>query len=259
MNQRSTIKHDAGFTLIELLVAMLIGTLVVGVSLSMFQHSARTRGIVVSTSELQEEAFFVSHVLSQQLAQIGHRGIDESLVGGRGLPFRELDVAFPEVTGSWEAGQYLAMTSNTVSMRFYGASNSSGTPDNSIYDCLGTPVGSNELRESTFTVNSGQLYCTVGAISAVLAGSTDGFRVDNIIPMIGVDSNGDGVPDQRIAGKDATIDDFNKAKHVELRLLLGTKDNLPAVERSFLFDGTEITSTENRQWTEVSVSVVIRN
>ncbi len=257
--QPSSKKSNAGFTLIELLVALLIGTLVVGVSLSMFQHSARTRGTVVATSELQEEAFFISHVLSQQLAQIGHRGIDDTMVGGRSLPFQELDVAFPAVTGSWEASQYLTMDANSVRLRYFGASDATGAPDNSIYDCLGTPVGAAEMRESSFTLTGGRLICTVGATSAVLLGDTDGLIVEEMVASIGVDTNGDGILDQRIAGDAATSNDFQNAKHVGLRLLLATSENVGGGSKSYRFNGVNETATDNRKRTEVSVSVAIRN
>ena len=257
---KSTTKNtNTGFTLIELLVAMLIGTLVVGVCLSMFQHSARTRGTVVGTSELQEEAFFISHVMSQQLAQIGHRGIDNAMVGGRSLPFQELDVAFPAVMGSWEAGQYLAMGANSISLRYYGASDSAGATDNSIYDCLGTPVGATDMREASFTLVDGRLICTVGANSAVLIGDADGLVIEQMVTSIGVDTNGDGVLDQRLAGDAATTTQLANAKHVGLRLLIATSENVGSAQQNYRFNGVTTASTDNRQRTEVSVSVAVRN
>ena len=259
MKQRSSKKQVSGFTLIELLVAMLIGTLVVGVSLSMFQHSARTRGTVVSTSELQEEAFFISHVLSQQLAQIGHRGVDEARVGGRGVPIVEANTAFPEVLGSWEAGQFLNIGANTLSMRFFGASDASGAADNSIFDCLGNPVDGTQLSDSTLTLANGLLTCTVGANSAVLLGDTDGVIVEQIVASLGVDTTGDGVLDQQIAASAASADDFKNVKHVSLRLLLATSEGTLPSQQNYRFNGVNTTSTDNRQRTEVSVSVAVRN
>lgn len=248
-----------GFTLIELLVAILIGTLIVTVSLSMFQHSAKARGIVVSTTELQEEAYFISHTLGQQLAQMGHRGVDASRTAGRSLPIDTQQAAFPEVPGNWVEGQYLKIDATGLSMRYHGASDSTGVVDNSIYDCMGNPVAATQMSEVSLTLVSGQLVCNVGAASEILLGDTDGVQVEQIVSILGVDTRGDGVVDRSVSSAMATTADYLNVRHIALRILLATSDGTLPHNQTYTFNGITNTATDNRLRTEVSVSVAIRN
>jgi len=85
----------SGFTLIELMISLTIGALVLAAATGLMVTAAEARNSVKHTTELQEEAFFISHVLKQQLAQIGFRNIGPLSGITRAMPIASKNTAYP--------------------------------------------------------------------------------------------------------------------------------------------------------------------
>ena len=248
--------RSQGLTLIELLVSIAIAAILLTAASGLMFTSAGSRTTVKNLAEMREEAFFVSHTLKQQLAQVGFRG--ESTTVNRILPIASRDQAFPAAT-DWSRGQLIRVADNALHYRFNGASLSDGTADGSIYDCLGNAIPANSPQVATLSMTDNNLVCTVGTNSTTLIDGTSGTRVEQLAFSFGVDTNGDGEVDQMVNSVDATADDFMNSRHIVLRMLLATIDGVVRYNQTYRYDGGEISATDNRLRTEVVISVALRN
>ncbi len=248
-----------GFSLIEVMISILIGSLVMAAATGMIRTSALTRGIVSSNAELQQEAFFATHALRQQLAQIGYRSIDRAGIAGRTLPIASPERTFPAVSGVWEEGQTLRAAGNSLWYRFDGASAADGSADGSIYDCLGNALPFGVAYEVQLSLQANQLVCTVGADSLALVGSANGTQVEQLEFSLGVDTDGDNGIDLNVAASAATAAELRDARHIMVRMLLASPDNVLSHNQTYRYQGVDVTATDRRVRNEVVVSVGLRN
>jgi len=251
-------KHD-GFTLIELLVAMAIGTIVTGAAISLYRTSIAQNQSVIYSSQLQEESFFISHVLKQQMAQIGYRPIHKAKLTGRTMPIDDLQTAFPEVANSWEMGQTIKVTGNVLSYRFHGASADDLSPDFSIFDCLGNPVAQGNVQVNQLSLQDNQLICITDNDSSVILGASDNIQVENVAYEIGIDDNADQVVDRTMDASTATNLDFINTEQLIVRLLLATPDGVTSDKQVYYFDGQELMPSDRRLRLESEISLTLRN
>ena len=249
----------SGFTLIELMISMTIGILVLGAATGLIITAADSRNIVKHMAELQEEAFFVTHTLRQQLAQTGYRGIIPGTPSARSIPIASRTATFPSVSGDWQAGQVIRTDNNTLFYRYDGASHSDGTADGSVYDCLGNAIAQGSSQVAAISMQSNQLRCTVGSDTALLVGGGQNTRVEQLSFALGLDNNNDGGIDQIIDSTAATTTDFMNARHLTVRMLLATRDGIIKHKQTYRYNGIETTASDHRLRTEVVVSVAIRN
>lgn len=248
-----------GFTLLELMVAMVIGMVVIAAAISLFKTSIALNHSTSFKAQLQEESFFVSHVLKQQLAQIGYRPINDSKVIGRLMPIDDRVTSFPEVSNKWAAGQVVKFTATDLSYRFHGASADDTTADYSIYDCLGNPVAKGDVQTNKISIKDNQLICTVDDSTQVLLGADETVQIENIAYELGVDDNRDKIVDRIVDAESATTADFVNAKQLVLRMLLVTPDKVATSDQTYYFNETEFVSTDRKFRHESVVSMTIRN
>jgi len=248
-----------GFTLLELLVAMAIGTFVAASGISLYRTSLSMNHSVTYKSELQVGAFFLSHVLRQQFAQIGYRPIDENRIDGRVMPIADRSEAFPEVPDNWETGQTIAINKKSLLYRFRGAANTALAEENSIYDCLGRLIDNNSIQESTITVQDNQLICTSNSDTGVILGTESGVVVEDIVYELSVDDDGDGVIDRSIDSAIATNADFINVRQLGVRVLLATPDSVLSDNAAYHFNGVEYTSSDRKLRVETAVFMALRN
>lgn len=257
--KRMILFRKNGFTLIELMVAMTIGSISIGAATGLFKMVIAQNYTVSRTAQIQEESFFISHVIKQQLAQIGFRPIDLSKFEGRSSPIAAHEVAFPEVLGTWDAGQTLNVTANALSYRYYGASSEALEADGSIYDCLGNAVAEGIVQVNTISVENKQLVCTTDTDSVVIAGEELGVLVDDIVYEVGVDDNDDDIIDRIISGVGAMNTNYINAKHIKVRLLLATPDGVTQDYQNYYFNNAEHIATDRRFRSETEISMTLRN
>lgn len=249
----------SGFTLIELMISLTIGALVLAAATGLMVTAAEARNIVKHTTELQEEAFFITHVLKQQLAQIGFRNIGPINGVTRAMPIASRDNAYPFESGEWEDGQLIKLNSSGFAYRFEGASLASGVADRSVYDCLGNAMPAGTIVVTTLAMQSNQLRCTVGTNSATLVTGGDGVRIEQLVVQLGVDINNNGTIDRVVDSTNATTNDYLNASHITVRMLLASRDRSVKYSKDYHFNGVDITATDTRLRTEAVVSVAIRN
>ena len=249
----------SGFTLIELMISLTIGALVLAAATGLMVTAAEARNSVKHTTELQEEAFFISHVLKQQLAQIGFRNIGPLSGITRAMPIASKNTAYPFESGEWENGQVIKLDSNGFSYRFEGASLASGVADGSVYDCLGTAVPAGTSVVATVELQSDQLLCTVGTNNAILIPGGTGVSIEQLIIQLGVDTANSGTIDRVVDSTTATTSDYLNARHVTIRMLLASRDNIVKYNKDYHFNGTDLTASDKRLRTEAVVSVALRN
>lgn len=248
---------QSGFTLLELLISMSIGIIIVFSASGLMLTTAESRKAVKHSAELQEEAFFVTHLIKQQLAQAGFRSMNSS-PSYRSIPVPNLYDHFPAVSGSWNDGQLIRIAGNSLFYRYDGASLPDGTPDGSIYDCLGNAIPAGTIIESSISLQGNSLVCTVGTNTALLIDGSLDTRVEQMNIALGVDSNNDGQIDQSIDSSVATTADFEDTRSVTIRLLLSSKDNVIKHNQTYYFNGTT-TATDNRLRVEAVVTAALRH
>lgn len=242
------------------MVAMTIGLIVIGAAISLFRNTLSHQRSVTHNALLQEESFFVSHVLRQQIAQIGYRPINVLKVEGRDLPIEDLSTAFPAVPNSWEEGQTIKLEENSLSYRYYGSSNGSAAADSSVFDCFGNPVANGVVQINVISLTDNQLVCgTGGTVTAVIAGAQESIVIEQFVFELGVDDDDDAEIDRNIDAALATSADFINAKQITVRLLLTTTNNTAADITPYTFNGEEFTPTDRKLRTETEVSMALRN
>ncbi len=251
--------RHSGFSLIELMISLTIGVLVLTAATGLVVTAADSRRIVKHSAELQEEAFFITHILKQQLSQAGYRRIGDTDPSSRALPIANLSDHYPPVTGKWLSGQLINITSGTLFYRFDGASLPGGAPDGSIYDCLGNAIPFGVVVESAISMQSNSLVCTVGVNNAQLIDGSQDTSLEQMVYILGVDSDSDGTIDRTVDAAVASTSDFTNTRNLTIRMLLATRDNVINHHQTFRFNGTETTATDHRLRTEAVVSVALRH
>lgn len=249
----------SGFTLIELLVAMVIGTIVSGAAISLFKTSIARHQSTTYLSQLQEESFLISHVLKQQMAQIGYRPIIDARLNGRLMPIDDRQRAFPEIENVWDSGQTIKLTDSVLSYRYHGASKDDLTADFSIFDCLGNPVAEGAIQVNQLSLQDNQLICETDNDASAILGESEHVWVENIAYEISVDDDSDHVVDRTIDASVATNSDFTNTQQLTIRLLLATPDKIASDNLTYYFNGEEFTSTDRRLRLESEISFALRN
>lgn len=258
-SMKSSPKSSSGLTLIELMISLAIGVIVLSSALGLVYTSAETRGMVKHSSELQEEAFFVTHTLKQQLAQTGYRGIIGGNPSSRSVPVATLTATYPAVASEWESGQVIKIADDTLHYRFDGASLADGTADGSVFDCLGNTIPQGSYQESEISLQGKKLICTVGTESIVLIGTDSGIEVEELDFTLGINNIDDNGVDRYIDASTATTADFMDTRHVTLNMLLASRDGVTRNNQTYQYRGVDTVATDNRLRLEVVVSVAIRN
>jgi type II secretory pathway pseudopilin PulG len=265
MFRRGGNRASRGITLIELMISMTIGTIVLTTAIGLMISSSRARKTVDHMAAIQEEAQFVSQFLKQQLLQIGYRGIDPSVSNPRIMPLRPKSARFTAVGGQWLQEQTLRVDGPMLTYRFDGSSDSTGAADASIFDCHGTAVPYGPVQEVSILLQDRQLICRVAGVDEVLAGSNvatrtnSGIGIEAMVMQLGVDGDGDGSVDRIIEASTATDAEFVDARHLTIRLLFATKDDVVRVSRPYRFNNTDIVATDKRLRSEAVISVALRN
>ena len=250
---------SAGFTLLELLIYIVIASLVMSAGIMLFKSSATQRNTLAGSAEIRRASFMASHVLSQQFAQIGYRQVDKLLVSGRAIPLAPKESAFPAVPNEWSAGQVVKGTDTTLVFRFSGASRDDGSADETIFDCHGTPVAAETIRETQLTFQDNQLHCTTAGQTSILLGINDSVDVERVIFELGVDDNSDGAIDRQIPSSGASSADLINTRQVTARVLLASDDHVAADVQPYHFDNQKLTPTDRKLRVESEITVALRN
>lgn len=252
-------RAHGGFTLIELMIAITIGLVVIGVASSVLQQTIRGNLKIKDSTMMQESAFFTSHIVGQHLRQTGFKNVDSSLISGRRIPILRNEEIFPKVDGVWLEGQYLKADAASISIRFQGSSDSTGTADGSIIDCGGSAIASDTVSDVSIFLVDGNLICSSDGAQYTLTGSDDTLSVETLIISLGIDVGDDGSIDRYVDSAVATSAELSATREVLLRILLVSNTQFDALNRTYKFNNTELDYPDNRYRREVIIRTMIRN
>ncbi len=252
-------KNASGFTLLELLVSIVIGMLAISSAITVLSNASAQRKLLKYSADLREESFMISHVLSQQIAQIGYQPVDPMRIVTRTLPLDTKEVAFPEVPGVWAAGQTIRGDATSITYRFQGASLPDGTPDNSMFDCHGNALPAGAVHEVQIEFRDAQLHCVSGGASAVLVGLDDRLSVDQVLFEVGIDDDSNGEIDRQVTVQAATAAELVNASQLGVKLLIASEDNVAAYNKNYRFDDVEYTAADKKLRVATDISMALRN
>ena len=173
----------AGFGLIEVMISIAISLIVIlaVTGLYLTQKSAyTTQGAL---SRVQENARYLMRSMTHDLRLSGYRDVNASTTFTTNPAGSKLFIDALNDTGT--------NASDALTLRFYGASDTSGVADGSIRDCLGNAIGRDTMVTQTYTVQTNPasleptLYCTVGANSAPLVSGVDSLQMLYVVDLDG--------------------------------------------------------------------------
>ena len=228
---------QAGFTIVELLVSLVISSLVVLATTAFFVGSSRSRDSQDAAGLLQDNARFLTEILTKNIQQAGYQNYIFGTAGGKSRRevFTPAD-GEPDIRGynNSAAGSSDILdngvhdrstnrvnNSDTLILRFQG----SGSPaDGSMIDCAGrqqaAPVIQGdriysvfEVRASSSSGNEPELRCKTLNFTTGLIDIQPIVRgVETLQLMYGVDSDGDSFVDKWLNAKQ--VDAANQWKVV---------------------------------------------
>ncbi len=256
-----TKNSQAGFTLVELLVSLVVSSLVVLASTAFFLGSSRSRDGQDAAGLLQDNARFLTDVLTRNIQQAGYQNYIFSTLGASGR--REVLTAVdgqPDIrgynnsaagtsdmvdNGAHDRSTNRVNNSDTLVLRFQG----SGTPaDGSIVDCLGRPQSAPvtpgdraysvfEVRSSSTTGGEPELRCKyynfatgVTSVEPIVRG-VETFQV-----MYGIASTTDGFVDKwRNASEVDTANQWPLVKSVRVGMVLRSPNRVTAASPAMTY------------------------
>ena len=266
MHPRKLKEFQGGFTIVELLVSLVISSLIVLAATSFFVGSTRSRDTQDAAGRLQDNARFLTEIITKNIQQAGYQNYIANSAGAQGR--REVytpsdgepDVrgynntaAGPSTTdvtanGVHDRAANRVNNSDTLILRFQGSSTTttSGTgtatvtshpADGSIIDCLGRPQPEpntpGDRVYSIFEVQTGaggepELRCKYKNLTSGLSDVQPIVRgVETFQVMYGVDTDGDSFVDSwRNAKQVDTASQWTLVKSVRIGIVLRTPDRV---------------------------------
>lgn len=256
-----TARHrtQRGFTLLEVLIAVAISMLIIAATGTVYKQTAFNHLKNTVSAQLQQSAFFTSHLLSQHVQQAGFRGLDLSLLNTRFIPIPDSLNVFPEVSGQWQQGQFIRTSDSTLSIRFNGASDATGAADNTLLDCSGNGVPAGTIMELTLSLDQERLLCTSNGVTEILLGDPDTIRISRFLVSAGIDDTDNGSIDRIVSGGAVTKADNRHIRQITLRVLMESRQKLDTASSVYVFNDTEITNSDRHYRREIVVKETLRN
>lgn len=213
------INKQKGFSIIEVMVALLVATIMLAGVLKIFIHAKNSSLLESNFSEIQSNARFATTYLSRIIFLAGYRSPP---VSGS---FSSYTDVFPVSTTPFISGTNGtgANGSDTLTIRYQGSGNGTGTPDGSITDCLNNAVDAGTMVTNVFSItNDNELQCesTVGGstTSAVLVSGVENMQV-----LFGEDVDGNGTVDRYVPSSFSGLD-TDRIISVRVNLLFRSTD-----------------------------------
>ena len=267
-----------GFTIVEFMVAIAIGLIVSLVIGQIFVGSRQSFSSQEDSARMQENLRSATMLLTRTIRLAGYpsnSGLNpddvfpkssapaltgENNISTAGLPSGTNPV-IPTASSP-------AVQPDTITVRFQGSGNGTGTPDETIVNCAGAYVDFNATTVNTFAVRpttkadgtlSSSLYCSTDSGTTWQELVPD---VDNMQALYGVDTDADGAANvyQRINDV-ITADQLNKVVSVRLWLLIRspTASNLTISTNAFRLAGTDYTYSDRFVRRVLYTTINLRN
>ncbi len=250
-----------GFTILEIMVAIVISLILMAGVLAIFLHAKTTYNLSNSLSQLQENGRFIETYLARIIRLAGYR--TPPPVRNDFTPVANVFTsANPYITGTHGAGPN---GSDTLTIRYQGSGNGSGTPDGTIVDCLNVAVDANTIATSIFSLtNNNELQCQALNANSATPNNTQVLLsgVENFQVLYGEDLDGDYSADRYVPANYAFI---NWGDVVSVRLCLLMRSDAPSTpfpqQKTFYLIGTSYTpgSADNYLRTTLTFTILLRN
>lgn len=267
-----------GFTIVEFMVAIAIGLIVSLVIGQIFVGTRRSFSSQEDSARIQENMRSAAVLLTRTIRLAGYpsnpglnpddifpKGSAPALTGSDNLATAGLpsgtDVVKP-------TGASPAVVPDTITVRFQGSGNGTGTPDETIVNCAGGYVDFNATSVNTFAIRP--TTKADGTLSSSLYCSTDNGTtwqelvpdIDNMQALYGVDTDADGAANiYRRINDVIAADQLNQVVSVRLWLLVRspTASNLTVSVNSYTLAGVGYSYTDRFVRRVLYTTINLRN
>lgn len=222
MRTTSLKSTSLGLSLIELMVAIALGLILVAVVVQIYVGTKATYNKQEDLSRLQENGRIALDVIGRTARIVGFKSNPTNALTGPLLPSSPL-----EIFGTEGA----ANVSDTLTIRFQGSGNGTGTADGSVVDCLGNAIDASQTAVATsfnnfFIANNPagrpSLFCnlTTNPANAVEIISD----VEFVRFLYGVDTSGDFVADFYVPA--LAVPNWNQVVSLQIGLVAATPNTI---------------------------------
>lgn len=241
-------RSQSGFSIFETFIALLITTIMLAGILKIFMNSRTVSRLETNFTDLEENARFTSAYLSRIIRLAGYRSPPSG-----GLSFQGYTTVFPSSTNFIAGTNGGANSSDTITIRYQGSGNGTGTPDGTIRDCLNNPVDANTTVTNVFSLSANnELQCN----GQVLVSGVENMQI-----LYGEDVDGNGTADRYVASDFPTLD-MTRVVSVRVSLLFRSADpvEINPVQKTYNLNGTLYTPTNFTYLrTQVNFTSTLRN
>lgn len=219
-------RNTAGFGLVEVMISIAISLIVIlaVTGLYLTQRSAYTTQGALSL--VQENARYLMRVMTHDLRMSGYRDINATTTFTTNAAGSKLFIDAQNDVGTQK--------NDVLTLRFYGASDTSGTADGSISNCARTAIGRDTMVTQKYEVMvdteslEPSLYCTIVPPSASTVAAPPTLLVsgvESLQMLFVVDLDGDGAS---FSYQPAGVADVSKAVSVLVSVVMrsNTIDNV---------------------------------
>jgi type IV pilus assembly protein PilW len=217
-----------GFTLVELLVSLTIGLLLTIVIAQLFLGSRQSYATTDDLSRLQENMRYSQQLLMRTIHMAGFKSAPNQVTNAI---FSGANVVIQGTEGG-------GTVPDSITVRFQGSGNGTGTPDGSVTDCLGNRVDAGVIVTNTFTIAPGAnganaLFCNNGANNWEIVPDVENMKV-----LYGEDTDGDLTIDRYVTFGNVT--NVNNVINVRVALLFRTANLTNVVQdtKTYNLNGT---------------------
>jgi len=268
-----------GFTIVEFMVAIAIGLIVSMVVGQIFVGSRQSFSSQEDSARMQENMRAASIILVRTIRMAGYvsdpgrnstdvfaKASAPAITGAEdvttsGLPSQTTDPVKPTPSSP-------VTKPDTITVRFQGSGNGTGTADGTIVDCAGGAVDFNATAVNIFAVRaatkpdstvSSSLYCSTDNGTTWQELVPD---VDNMQILYGVDTDADGAANRYQRITDVTsADQLDNVVSVRLWLLLRspTATNLTVGTTSYSLGGVDYSYTDRFVRRVLYTTINLRN
>lgn len=246
---------NSGFTLIELLIAIVVGSTISLMGVTVYSQASVTKNVVQAELQIQESAYYIHQILKRYINQAGYVPLSISSSSFPILPIDTRDSVFTKVDSitdtdgntsrAWGKGEYFISESEGFALRFMGASNYAGVADGTMVDCQGLAVGEGTVDTLVFAVQNNSLTCVSGGNSVEFIGVQDDVRVEDIVVDLGIDTNDDMSADE-YRGSGSALSSGENVVSARIFILLASLLEVEDDATSYTYKGVSYTSADKR-------------
>jgi type IV pilus assembly protein PilW len=223
----------SGVGLIEILIGITMSLLLMAGFINLFLNNKRAYLLDHNLSEIQRNGQFAHMILNRTMRLAGYRTMPD-LANMEG--FQEYVDIFPNGSELITGTDNITNGSDSITIRYQGNNSSD------IYDCLATPVGSNELAESQFFINTNNELVCSATNNGVANPNNPAVLIENVEAMqirYGEDTDADGIVNQYVPANFPGLD-YNNVLAVRISLLLKTDSEVNPVLDSKLYNVQDV-------------------